>query len=160
MYVRVTAPTKEHTDKLHATFDLDNSGKLDREEFVLLAAVLGENLALRVALQTTIALIAAPLGGAWIVARLAAIPAVAGAAEAAVVAIAPASLEPLLATAATATTLAAATCVAILVPFALSFTDELYVLRAGAKTARALKAARRASVINQADVLAAVGKSD
>ena len=160
MYVRVTAPTKEHTDKLHATFDLDNSGKLDREEFVLLAAVLGENLALRVALQTTIALIAAPLGGAWIVARLAAIPAVAGAAEAAVVAIAPASLEPLLATAATATTLAAATCVAILVPFALSFTDELYVLRAGAKTARALKAARRASVVNQADVLAAVGKSD
>ena len=127
---------------------------------VLLAAVLGENLALRVALQTTIALIAAPLGGAWIVTRLSAIPAVAGAAEAAVVAIAPSSLEPLLATAATATTLAAATCVAILVPFALSFTDELYVLRAGAKTARALKAARRASVINQADVLAAVGKSD
>ena len=34
------------------------------------------------------------------------------------------------------------------------------VLRAGAKTARALKAARRASVINQADVLAAAGKSD
>ena len=159
MYVRVTAPTKEHTDKLHATFDLDNSGKLDREEFVLLAAVLGENLALRVALQTTIALIAAarrrvdrrpprrdPRRRRRRRGRRRRDRA--------------ASLEPLLATTATATTLAAATCVAILVPFALSFTDELYVLRAGAKTARALKAARRASVVNQADVLAAVGKSD
>ena len=133
MYVCVIVPTKEHTDKLHATFDLDN-WKLDREEFVLLAAVLENSR--RASRSRPLSRSSPRRSAARDVARLAAIPR-RRRRQAAVVATAPASLEPLLATAATATTLAAATCVAILVPFALSFTDELYVLRAGAKTARA-----------------------
>jgi len=46
-------PSKAQTDSLFVKFDLDGSGQLSKEEFVLLASVLVESIAMRIAAQVT-----------------------------------------------------------------------------------------------------------
>ena len=66
----MTPPTKEQTDALMEEFDGNHDGTLNRLEFHHLAAVLCQNVATRVALQTTITMVLAPLLAAWIVSKL------------------------------------------------------------------------------------------
>lgn len=64
IYVPALTPiTKQQSDHLFRTFDQDSSGSLNRQEFLLIASILGSNIALRIALQTCIALVMAPLLG-------------------------------------------------------------------------------------------------
>jgi len=51
---QVTPPSRDHVLKLAARFDLDGSGHLAEEEFVLFVTVLFENVAARVAAQVHI----------------------------------------------------------------------------------------------------------
>lgn len=69
-------PSKIQTDALFVKFDLDRSGHLSKEEFVLLASVLVESIAMRIAAQISITLLAAPLIGTTLVnAAIAHVPA-------------------------------------------------------------------------------------
>ena len=54
----LTPPSKAHTDRLFAAFDLDDSGRLERAEWQLLASVppLTLTLALALALALTLTL--------------------------------------------------------------------------------------------------------
>lgn len=56
----LTPPPLSHVQTLFRTFDVDESGTLNRDEFVLLASVWFENCALRIAAQSTISLVLAP----------------------------------------------------------------------------------------------------
>ena len=150
----LTPPTRSHTDSLFLTFDTDKSGFLDREEFIALASVFYEHLLMRIAAQSVISLLLAPLTASAIVGRLAALHLgaqgeAAGAAmgsigvanrtlgDAAYDAL-PEKLQPLVGSQGIATTSLAATLVATLVPATLSLTDEYYLLRAARKTSRRL----------------------
>ena len=55
----LTPPTRAHTDALFRVFDIDHSGHLDREEFLLLASIFYENLLMRIA-RSAISLMLAP----------------------------------------------------------------------------------------------------
>lgn len=58
---QVKPPKKEQVDKLVKHFDLDKNKTLDRNEFVALATILGENIAMRVAAENAIKLLMAPM---------------------------------------------------------------------------------------------------
>ena len=52
----LTPPSKAHTDRLFAAFDLDDSGRLERAEWQLLASVLPLTLTLALALALALTL--------------------------------------------------------------------------------------------------------
>ena len=129
----------------------DGSGVLDREEFLLLCSVFYESLLMRIAAQSTVSLLLAPLVASHIVEFCAGLPVSGGAAGAAIGAAAaaqtfgnltymhlPEQLQPIMGSRAVAVTGVAATLVAVLVPLILSLIDEYYLLRAARKTSRKL----------------------
>ena len=63
----LTPPTRAHTDALFRVFDIDHSGHLDREEFLLLASIFYENLLMRIAAQSAISLMLAPFVASHVV---------------------------------------------------------------------------------------------
>ena len=67
----LTPPSLSHVQALFKAFDLDGSGKLNREEFMLLASIWFENCALRIAAQSSICLLLAPLAARRLVGALA-----------------------------------------------------------------------------------------
>ena len=121
---------------------------------MLLASILLEMLSLRIAAQSTISLVLAPLAAAALVPWICTMPlpsshllkAIA-AALASPAALLPTSLRAavvgLVATRAAAVTATAALLVSQGVPLALSLIDEFYTLRSARTAARALRAARR-----------------
>ena len=140
----LTPPPKAQTDRLFALFDLDGSGKLDRDEFTLLAALLCESLAIRIATQSVISLVLAPMLAAHLAAALGAIPlGTHRTLSEGLYAALPEVLQPYLGSVRVATAGFAATLVAVIVPFTLGLLDEWYLLKAGQKARRALLGARR-----------------
>ena len=165
----LTPPTKAQTDALFARFDTDANGRLDKEEFLLLASLLMEMVSMRIAAQSAISLVLAPLAAATLVPYVGALPVsswllpgrplglraaesgrVGGIVTSALTALAtmlPSQLRAIVATfigsRAVAITATAAIFVSLLVPFTLSLIDEYYTLRSARTAARALRAARR-----------------
>ena len=119
-------------DSLFKRVDLNGDGKLDRDEFMLIAAVIGGNVGMRVAAQTVLALVLAPWAATTVCHRLAGT-----AIEALIVGAVPSVLASL-ACSAVAVTITTSTIVAATVPAALSIIDEYHLLWAAAKMARAL----------------------
>jgi len=60
MLAKVTPPARAHVLKLASRFDMDGSGELGEEEFVLFVTVLFENVAARVAAQVSLAGLISP----------------------------------------------------------------------------------------------------
>ena len=128
--------------------DRRGTGRLDRTEFVLLASVLYESLAVRIAAQSAISLSLAPLGSYQLVAylgpvRLGALGSLADAVYMLVAALLPPGLAVYVGQQAVAVTTLTATVVAVLVPFAISLVDEYYFLKASRRARRALLAEER-----------------
>ena len=182
----LTPPSKAHTDRLFAAFDLDDSGRIERAEWELLASVLAltvtltltltstpsptptltlaltalalaltqvlfESLALRIAAQSVISLVLAPLAAAFAVAHAGKLQLGVSVAEVARACV-PSSLRPLMQAVGTegaAVTALAGVTIALLVPFTVSLVDEFYLLKATAKAKRALKAARSRDLARQ-----------
>ena len=117
--------------------------------------MLFESLALRIAAQSAISLVLAPLAAASAIAQAAKLQLlmqlgarVAGAARACT----PSSLWPLMQAVGTegaAVTALTAVTIVLLVPFTVSLVDEFYLLKASAKAKRALKAARSRDLAKQ-----------
>jgi hypothetical protein len=147
----LTPPSKAHTDRLFAAFDIDDSGRIERAEWELLASVLFESLALRIAAQSAISLVLAPLAAAFAVAHAGKLQLGVSVAEVARACV-PSSLRPLMQAVGTegaAVTALAGVTIALLVPFTVSLVDEFYLLKASAKAKRALKAARSRDLARQ-----------
>ena len=167
----LTPPTKAQCDRFFGRFDLNADGRLDMEEFLLLASLLVEMLAMRIATQSAISLVLAPLAAASLVPAVAALhlPALMGggptpgglfsrraglytvgsmvsAGVSAFGAVLPGKLGAVVTSLATARagaiTALAAVIVALLVPLSLGLIDEYYELRSARTAARALRAAR------------------
>jgi hypothetical protein len=162
----LTPPPRSQTDSLFKTFDLDRSGHLDREEFLLLASVFVENCGLRIAAQSSISLLLAPLAAAKTIDAVAAVevrtepapppttrffglwkaaampPSTITVGDCAYELV-PKALQPYVGNRGVATTGTAALLVATIVPAVLSLIDEYYLLRAARKTSRALQRDRR-----------------
>ena len=102
--------------------------------------MLFESLALRIAAQSAISLVLAPLAAAFAVAHAGELQLGVSMAEAARACV-PSRIVGLLTEGAAVAALAGVT-VAVLVPFTVSLVDEFYLLKASAKAKRALKAAR------------------
>jgi len=138
----LTPPTKAHTDRLFATFDLDQSRKLDRDEFVVLASLLYESLALRIAAQSALSLVIAPTAASYLAAWLGAraLPGGLGSVGDAAFGALPPSLRPYVGNQGVVVAALAATLVAVSVPFAISLIDEFYLFKSKAKAKRALRA--------------------
>ena len=113
--------------------------------------VLFESLALRIAAQSAISLVLAPLAAAYAVTCAGRLQLGVRVVEA-VFACVPPSLRPVVAIVcregAMVAVLAAAT-VAVFVPFTISLVDEFYLLKATAKAKRALRAARSRALASQ-----------
>ena len=146
----LTPPTRSHTDALFLAFDTESTGYLDREQFICLASVFYEHLLMRIAAQSLISLLVAPLTAAavvdWLAARHLNVDTTSAAVGAppnrtlgdATYDALPERLQPLIGSQSIATISLAATMVATLVPATLSLTDEYYLLRAARKTSRSL----------------------
>ena len=134
---------------------------LDREEFLLLCSVFYESLLMRIATQSTVSLLLAPLAASHIVELCAELPVRGGAARAAAQTFGnvtfrhlPERLQPMVGSRSVAVTGVAATLVAVLVPLFLSLIDEYYLLRAARKTSR--KLFKRRSMATQMSMQVAV----
>ena len=164
----LTPPTKAQCDDFFSSFDLDRDGRLDKEEFLVLASLLIEMLAIRIATQSIISLVLAPLVaarfvpivGAWhlpfsyeapkgLFGRRAGVYTVGSMVTAGVTAVGavlPGSLGAIVTSLATARagaiTASAAIIVALLVPLSLSLIDDYYSLRSARTASQALRAAR------------------
>lgn len=165
----LTPPKKAQTDALFSRFDIDCNGRLDKEEFLLLASLLMEMVSMRIAAQSAISLVLAPLAAATLVPYVCALPvgswflperpigvrasgsgqvgAIITSGLTAFATLLPAQVRAIVATfigsRAVAVTATAAIFVSLLVPFTLSLIDEYYTLRSARTAARALRAARR-----------------